>query len=172
MITSRKRSKRSRLRGKRSCGYGARKKHRGKGSQRGRGMAGTGKMAGQRKLTVLKDMPGYLGKHGFTSRKKKLEVINIGDIEKKYKEKEVKLKGFKVLSKGQLKKPITIYANQFSKKAEKKIIASGGKAIKIGMKEKEKKGKKKGEKEKPKKETGKEKEKKKEMIKDKKNLTF
>lgn len=169
MITARKRSKRSRLRGKRSCGYGARKKHRGKGSQRGHGMAGTGKMAGQRKLTVLKDMPGYLGKHGFKSRKKKLEIINLGDIEKKYEGKEVKLKDFKVLSKGQLKKPITIYANSFSKKAEKKIIAGGGKAIKIGMKEekKEKKEKKK-EKGKPKKET----EKKKGMIKDKKNLTF
>ncbi len=157
MIKARKRSKRSRLRGKRSCGYGARKKHRGKGSQRGSGMAGTGKMAGQRKLTVLKEMPGYFGKHGFKSRKKKLDVINLGDIEKKYEGKEVKLKGFKVLSRGQLKKPITIYANQFSKKAEKKIIASGGKAIKIGMKEEKK------QKEKPKKEK---------IRKDKKNLTF
>jgi large subunit ribosomal protein L15 len=144
-----KRSKRSRLRGKRSCGYGARKKHRGKGSQRGHGMAGTGKMAGQRKLTVLKEMPGYLGKHGFKSRKKKLEIINIGDIERKFKDKEIKLKGFKVLSKGKITKSIIIHANSFSKKAKEKINASGGKAIELKkIKQKPQQEKKKTEKKK------------------------
>jgi large subunit ribosomal protein L15 len=141
-----KRSKRSRLRGRRSCGYGARKKHRGKGSQRGKGMAGTGKMAGQRKLTVLKEMPGYLGKRGFKSRIKKLKIINVGEIERKFKDKEIKLKGFKVLSKGKLKSKLTIHANSFSKKAEEKIKAVGGQAIELKkIKQKPQEGEKKTE---------------------------
>lgn len=148
MAGSRKRSKRSRLRGKGSCGYGARKKHRGKGSKGGKGMAGTGKMAGQKKLIVLKEMPGYFGKHGFKTRKKKLMEINLNEIEKKFKEKEINLKGYKVLSKGKITKPMIIYADSFSKKAEGKINSVGGKAIKLGKnkienkKEKENKEKK------------------------------
>jgi large subunit ribosomal protein L15 len=124
-----KRSKRSRLRGKRTCGYGSRKKHRGKGSKAGFGMSGSGKMAGQKKVQIFRDMPDYLGKKGFKGRKKKLQVINLGDI-KVEKGKEVQLKGFKVLSKGNIKEALTIHADSFSKKAEEKINKVGGKAIK------------------------------------------
>jgi large subunit ribosomal protein L15 len=127
-----KRSKKSRIRGRRSCGYGFRKKHRGKGSKAGKGMAGTGKMAGQRKLMVLKYMPNYLGKKGFKSRKKKLKTINLEEINKRIesgKEKELNLKNFKVLGKGKITKQLVIHAKKFSKKAKEKIEAAGGKAI-------------------------------------------
>ena len=129
---AKKRSKRSRIRGRRSCGYGFRKKHRGKGSKAGKGMAGTGKMAGQRKLFVLKYMPGYFGKKGFKSKKKRLEIINLDEINNKIgKEKELNLKNFKVLGKGNIKEKIVIHAKKFSKKAKDKIEAAGGKAIEI-----------------------------------------
>lgn len=146
---SKKRSKRSRLRGRRTCGYGSRKKHRGSGSRGGYGMAGTGKMAGQKKIALLKYSPGYLGKKGFTSlnrlKREKLKVINLDEIQEKInnfiKEGiakktgegiELNFKNFKILSRGkeELKEKWIVHAKQFSKKAEEKIINAGGKAIK------------------------------------------
>lgn len=56
-----KRKKVNRYRGHSNHGGGARKKRRGAGSRGGRGMAGTGKRAGQKKA----GMPPMLGKHGF-----------------------------------------------------------------------------------------------------------
>jgi len=43
-----KRNKRSRIRGTRTCGW-AMKKHKGSGNRGGKGMSGTGKRADQRK---------------------------------------------------------------------------------------------------------------------------
>ena len=138
-----KRDKRSRLRGRRTCGYGARKKHRGSGSKGGKGMAGTGKKAGQKKTWVLKYSPGYLGrKKGFVSLKQKrgekLKSINLAQINEKLSKMKVEktdegiilnLKGFKVLGRGSLKEKLIIKANAFSEKAKQKISSSGGKAI-------------------------------------------
>lgn len=56
-----KRKKVNRYRGHSNHGGGARKKRRGAGSRGGRGMAGTGKRAGQKKA----GMPLVLGRHGF-----------------------------------------------------------------------------------------------------------
>ena len=142
-----KRSKRSRLRGRRTCGYGSRKKHRGKGSKAGKGMAGTGKRAGQKLTWILKYKPNYLGKKGFVSMKKlknKIKVINLSQIQdqineflkkglaKKTKEGiELTLKNYKILAQGELKDKINIKAHSFSKKSEEKIKKSGGKVIKI-----------------------------------------
>lgn len=56
-----KRKKVNRYRGHSNHGGGARKKRRGAGSRGGRGMAGTGKRAGQKKA----GMPPMLGRHGF-----------------------------------------------------------------------------------------------------------
>jgi large subunit ribosomal protein L15 len=89
-----KRSARSRLRGQRTCGYGSRKKHRGKGSRGGKGMAGTGKRAGQ-KITLLIKEGLKLGKIGFKSikqKKGKPEVINLKDLA--YKISEAKEESF------------------------------------------------------------------------------
>ena len=60
-----KRSKNSRLRGSHTHGWGAKKKHRGKGSKGGAGMAGTGKRADVKKPSIWKNKK-YFGKHGFT----------------------------------------------------------------------------------------------------------
>jgi large subunit ribosomal protein L15 len=137
-----RRSKRSRLRGQRTCGYGSRKKHRGKGSKGGMGMAGTGKKAGQKKTYVLKYFPDYFGKKGFRSRIKKLEAINLKDIqsrlnyfiENKIAKKtpegiEINLKGYKVLGGGELKDKFLIKASKFSENAKEKIAKSGSKIV-------------------------------------------
>jgi large subunit ribosomal protein L15 len=137
-----RRSKRSRLRGQRTCGYGSRKKHRGKGSKGGMGMAGTGKKAGQKKTYVLKYFPDYFGKKGFRSRSKKLDAINLKDIqsrlnyfmEKKIAKKtsegiEINLKGYKVLGEGELKDKFLIKASKFSENAKEKIAKSGSRIV-------------------------------------------
>jgi large subunit ribosomal protein L15 len=110
----------------------------------GRGMAGTGKRAGQKKLWVLKNAPDYFGKHGFRSRRKKLKIINLGTlnekIEKFVSEKkanksgngyEITLKNCKVLSSGKFNKKIAIKASSFSKKVEQKVTKAGGSIAKI-----------------------------------------
>ncbi len=141
-----KRNKRSRLRGLRTCGYGSRKKHRGKGSTAGCGMAGTGKKSGQKKIWVVKYAPDWLGrKKGFLSvpqkHNKKLPAINLGEIEKRMPEfekkgllkgKELNLKGFKILSSGTIKEKLAITASAFSENAKKKITASGGSFVIVG----------------------------------------
>jgi large subunit ribosomal protein L15 len=98
-----KRSARSRLRGQRTCGYGSRKKHRGKGSKGGKGMAGTGKRAGQ-KITLLVKEGLKLGKVGFKSikqKKGKPEVINLKDLAYKIseaKEESLDFSDYKILA--------------------------------------------------------------------------
>jgi large subunit ribosomal protein L15 len=138
-----KRDKRSRLRGRRTCGYGARKKHRSKGSKGGKGMAGSGKKSGTKRTYLLKYFPNYLGKKGkgFTSiyeKKRNLEEINLDEINKKIEmfkksgimkqtEKgiELNLEGYKVLGAGSLKHKLIIKASKFSENAKEKIISSG-----------------------------------------------
>ncbi len=106
-------------------------------------MAGTGKRAGQKRLWVLKYAPDYFGKHGFTSRHKKIRGVNVGFINdkievliKKGKAKktgdgfDVDMKGFKILSSGKVNKKLFIAASGFSKAAEEKITKAGG-SIKI-----------------------------------------
>lgn len=135
----RQRTNRSRIRGRRSCGMGVRNNYRGKGMQGGKGMAGTGKRAGQKRTWVLKNFPDYFGKKGFTSRKTKLLCINIGFINDKIetliKEKkakkvdkgyEVELKNYKVLSAGKVNKKLFVKASAFSKKVEDKVVKAGG----------------------------------------------
>ncbi|MFH1823412.1 MAG: uL15 family ribosomal protein [archaeon] len=127
-----KRSKRSRIRGGRSSGHGHKSKPRGKGSTGGKGMAGTGKKAGQKRLWLLRYFPNYLGKHGFTSRRKKLKEMNLEDIEKQkeaLKEGIYNLPKYKVLSRGNISKGVKVKAYSFSKKAKEKIEKAGGEAI-------------------------------------------
>jgi len=69
-----KRTKRSRQRGSHTHGWGAKKKHRGAGNRGGRGMAGTGKRADQKKPTIM-NLYGneYFGKRGFLA----IEVVEV-----------------------------------------------------------------------------------------------
>ena len=141
-----KRDKRSRLRGCRGGGYGAKKKHRGKGSKGGKGMAGSGKKSGTKRVHLLKYAPGYLGAKGkgFTSmhEKKRLDVINLDEIEGKIetfkkdgiiktttKGMELNLEGYKVLGAGELKHKLIIKADKFSENAKQKILAQGSEIV-------------------------------------------
>ncbi len=139
-----KRKKFSRHRGKSSHGYGAKKKHRGYGSKGGKGKAGSGKRAHQKKPTILKLYgPEYFGKHGFKRPRfhnKKTKTINLKQIEEnldKFATKEhdifvvdLKKLGYdKVLSEGHITKKLKIMAKSFSKNAIEKIKEAGGEAV-------------------------------------------
>jgi len=138
---AKKRSRRSRIRGRRSCGMGARNNYRGKGMQGGKGMAGTGKRAGQKRTWVLKYAPDYFGKKGFSSLKQKsiAKVINLDDLQTKIEHLikegkakkvaegiEITLKGYKILSRGEVKEKLAVKASSFSEKAKEKIEKAGG----------------------------------------------
>ena len=94
MITKRK--KNTRQRGSKTHGWGAKKKHRGAGNRGGRGMAGSGKRAGQKKPTILTTYGNsYFGKHGFHRPQKllsEIKTINIEDLGK-FKEDKINLTG-------------------------------------------------------------------------------
>ena len=140
-----KRDKRSRIRGRRTIGFGSRKKHRGSGTRGGVGMAGTGKKAGQKRTLLLKYFPNYLGKKGFNSLTKikgGRKVINLNDIKLRIKQfekegmvkhtaegMELDLSDYKILGDGELEGKIIIKAQGFSEKAKEKIISKGGKAL-------------------------------------------
>ena len=135
------RNKRSRLRGRKTCGWGSRKKHRGKGSTGGRGMSGSGKKAGQKTTLMLRYFPDYFGRKGFHHiRKEKLETINLNEIVKQIdsllrggKAKKtsegivLNLSGYKLLSKGDIKEKLIIKASAASEKTKEKIEKAGGK---------------------------------------------
>jgi len=130
-----KRKKSRKMRGTRLHGY-AMKKHKGKGNKGGKGMAGTGKRADQKKTYILKYSKNYFGKKGMKRKGKKIKQINIGNIERNLKsfmnkKGEVELKDYKVLGSGEIKQAMTIKAKLFSKKAREKIEKAGGKAIEI-----------------------------------------
>jgi len=147
-----KRNKRSRLRGRKTCGYGSRKKHRGKGSKGGKGMAGSGKRADHLKTWIWNEIgASYWGKRGFKSKFKRLKEINLDDIQaqmnilikqgkaKKTQEgTEINLEGFKILGNGILNEKFIIKADLFSKKAKERIEKAGGKAIATAIKIKKK----------------------------------
>jgi len=127
-----RRKKSSRMQGSVTHGHGARKKNRGSGSKGGKGMAGTGKRADQKKTLILTYEKPYFGKHGFPSRKKKLKVINLDDLEeiaRKTGKKEVNLKNYKILGDGSISTALIITASAFSKSAEEKIKKAGGSVI-------------------------------------------
>lgn len=141
MMNSRKTKKAVKMRGSNSHGYGYKKKHRGKGSKGGKGMAGPFK---QKKSWVLRFDRSRLGKaKGFKSLREKeitpsYKAINLRAVqilaEKNKLAGEIDLQSFgygKVLSAGNLKSPFTIKAKRFSKEAEEKILKAGGKPVKI-----------------------------------------
>ena len=154
-MTVNKRKKNDRQRGSKTHGWGAKKKHRGKGHQGGAGMAGTGKRADSKKPSVWKDV-NYFGKHGFISKtpKVKINAINVSYLEQhinKYissklikKEGEfyfIELEkiGFnKLLGGGQVSMKLRIKTPYASKSAVEKIKEAGGEVIGLtGLEEKE-----------------------------------
>lgn len=121
------------MRGKKTFGYGSKKKHRGSGSRGGRGMAGS---FGHKKLMILKNNPEHFGKRGFKIRNLvKPKAIGLRDLEKlaeKTGNKKLKLEEFgygKVIGTGNLSGPLEVEAIKFSAGAREKIEKAGGKCI-------------------------------------------
>jgi len=133
-----KRKKSRKFRGYRLHGYSA-KKHKGSGNVGGKGMAGSGKRADQKKTLVLNLPYEYFGKRGEIARKKiskkKKDQINIDDIVRSLKGKEeAEFKDYKVLSRGEINRAVTIKAKAFSSKAKEKIEKAGGRVLILGNK--------------------------------------
>ena len=126
-----KRRTKSRARGNRTLGW-AMKKHKGSGNRGGKGMAGTGKRADQRKTWVIKNQFPYFGKQGTTSRASKRRhnlIMNLSQISEKYKAGDVDLKGYKILGDGEISGKYTIKAKYASQSAVEKVEKAGGKII-------------------------------------------
>ena len=116
------------------------KKRRGAGNRGGRGMAGTGKRADQKKQTILKKYGNaYFGKKGFKLKKKKVNSINLYELDTLIENKQIKkekdiyiinltkLKYTKLLGSGKIFNKYEITINSCSKKAKEKIEKLGGK---------------------------------------------
>lgn len=129
----------SRMRGSKSHGYGEKKKHRGKGSRGGVGMANIFK---HKRVWTQKKRPDLLKRNvGFKSLqqrglKHKTKSINVGDLERILKgedfKKEVDLSkhGYdKLLGSGQINTTVKIRVDSYTETAEQKIQKAGGKII-------------------------------------------
>lgn len=154
-MTVNKRKKNTRQRGHKTHGWGAKKKHRGKGHQGGAGMAGSGKRADSKKPSIWKDKE-YFGKHGFVSKIQKVKVIpvnisyieehlgkflsgNLAKKEDKFYSVELEKLGFnKLLGDGKVSMKFRIKAPYASKSAIEKVKEAGGEVI--GLLETEPKG--------------------------------
>ena len=120
------RKKITRQRGGKWHGWGAKKKHRGKGSRGGKGYGGSSK---HKRSYIYTYEPGHFGHKGFHSFKKKGKAVNVGDLEK-FGKGEINLTelGYeKLLSKGIVSSPLIIKVSKFSQRAKEKIEAAGGK---------------------------------------------
>jgi large subunit ribosomal protein L15 len=128
-----KRKKNVRMRGSKTHGWGSMKKHRGAGNRGGRGMAGSGKRAKQKRSERIKEYGGlsYFGKKGFNRPQKlirTIKTINISDL-KRFKETTLdltKLKFNKLLGKGSTKIKYNLTVESCSKSAKEKIESAGG----------------------------------------------
>ena len=136
-------------RGQGTHGWGARKKHKKSGHRGGKGMAGTGKRADQKKTLMTKLYGhGYFGKQGITSKgteKDKRLRINLKNIElniesfvkngiakKTARGIEIDLSSYKILDFSEEYMPkdkLIIKANQSSKSAAEKVRKAGGEII-------------------------------------------
>lgn len=131
---ARKKSKRAKFRGSRTCGWGKHSKHRGHGSQGGTGLAGGKK---HKKTWMVKYAPSRIGKFGFHSMqqrgiRKREKAVNISDLQKLAagkKEVDVSSLGFdKVLGGGNINAALTVKAPHFTAQAKAKIEQAGGKS--------------------------------------------
>ncbi|MDP3765080.1 MAG: uL15 family ribosomal protein [Nanoarchaeota archaeon] len=125
-MTINKRKKNTRQRGHKTHGWGAKKKHRGKGHQGGAGMAGTGKRADSKKPSIWKDLD-YFGKHGFVSKtpKVKIDAVNISYIEEHFD---------KLLSRNLVKKENGFYFIELDKLGFNKLLGDGRVSMKFKIK--------------------------------------
>ncbi len=127
-MTVNKRKKNTRQRGSKTHGWGAKKKHRGKGHQGGAGMAGSGKRADTKKPSIWKDTH-YFGKYGFVSKTPKVKIypVNIAFIEENLEN---------LLSKDLVKKDGAFYAVELDKLGYNKLLGDGRVSNKFKIKAK------------------------------------
>lgn len=125
-MTVNRRKKSTRHRGHKTHGWGAKKKHRGKGHQGGAGMAGTGKRADSKKPSIWKDKD-YFGKHGFISKTPnvKINAVNIGYLEQHIN---------KFLSQNLATKDNSAYDVDLKKLGFNKLLGDGRVSIKFKIK--------------------------------------
>ena len=120
------RQKTRKWRGRTSHGWGHKKKHRGGGSQGGRGYGGSHK---HKFSFVTSKEPDHYGYKGFYSKKTKLRAININDLAKMDgNDFNMKKLGYdKLIGRGKISRAVTVSVNEASKHAKAKIEKAGGK---------------------------------------------
>lgn len=129
-----KRKKLVKRRGHKTHGWGSKKKRRGAGNRGGRGMAGTGKRADQKKPSIInKYGNSYFGKRGFKrpqSTIKKIKTINVCELGSFKERVDLTSLGYdKLLGSGRIEHPIEVKVVFASKKAIEKIEKAGGKVL-------------------------------------------
>lgn len=139
-MTIKKRNKRSRIRGRKTCGYGARKRHRGSGHRGGIGKAGSGKRADHKKVQLKREEMRKFKGRLLKRKSKAINVINLRDIneridklgKKTNKGLEINLTKYKVLGEGNIniKDKIFIKIRKASRSALDKIKKAGWEIIK------------------------------------------
>jgi len=124
-MTINKRKKNTRQRGSKTHGWGAKKKHRGKGHQGGAGMAGSGKRADSKKPSIWKER--YFGKFGFVSKTPKIKItpVNISFIEQHLD---------KYISSNLVTKEDGVYSVDLNKLGFNKLLGDGRVSIKFKIK--------------------------------------
>ncbi len=128
-MTARFRKKTSRQRGSKTHGWGAKKKHRGAGSRGGRGQAGLMK---HKKSWMIKNDPNHFGRIGFKKPERKkpcsINLIELDSMEGN--EFDLRKLGYdKLLSRGNITRPITVTVESATPKAIEKIEKAGGKVV-------------------------------------------
>lgn len=116
----------------------------GHGTYSGRGQKGqkarSGGKKGLKRLGLRQFLRSKPKIGGFRSFKPKRAIVNIGQLEKKFKDGEIvdsqqlinknlikdDKNGVKILGEGKLNKKLTVIANAFSESAKKAIIKAGG----------------------------------------------
>ncbi len=106
-----------------------------RGTYSGRGQKGQKSRAGAKIRPASRDLIMRIPKRrGFKNKpvSPKPQVINVGDLEKKFDNKQpitkklFKEKRVKILSEGEVKKAFIIEGLELSQKAKEKILAAGG----------------------------------------------
>lgn len=122
-MTVNKRKKNDRQRGSKTHGWGAKKKHRGKGHQGGAGNAGSGKRADSKKPSYWTDV-NYFGKHGFVSKTPKIKInaVNLSYIEQHL---------HKFVSLNLVKKEGQVYSVELKKLGYNKLLGDGKVSVKF-----------------------------------------
>lgn len=144
-MTTNRKKKIVKQRGSRTCGRGY-KKGRGAGNRGGKGMAGSGKRADQKKPSIINEYGNtYFGKKGFAGRSPVYNTINVEFLDKKldalvksgkaelkdnvYTIDLLKINAEKLLGKGNTKKKMRVTAEMASKSAIEKVKKAGGEVI-------------------------------------------